>query len=58
MRLKTDVKKQIGCSPDKPDCWNYGIYGLQNVEPDPVKAENGQVIYRHRPPKIVNFMAV
>ena len=33
-----DVKKIIGCSPDKGLCYNYGIYGLQYVQPE-VKSE-------------------
>lgn len=28
-----DVKKDIGCSPDKGLCWIYGQWGLQYVEP-------------------------
>jgi hypothetical protein len=28
-----DVKKAIGCSPDKGLCWIYGQWGLQYVEP-------------------------
>ncbi len=28
-----DVKKELGCSPDKGLCWIYGQWGLQYVEP-------------------------
>jgi hypothetical protein len=28
-----DVKKELGCSPDKGLCWVYGQYGMQFVEP-------------------------
>lgn len=28
-----DVKKELGCSPDKGLCWIYGQWGLQYVDP-------------------------
>jgi len=33
MVLNNDVKKVLGCSPDKGLCWVYGIWGLQYVDP-------------------------
>ncbi|KKN74468.1 hypothetical protein LCGC14_0390880 [marine sediment metagenome] len=33
MILNDDVKKAIGCSPDKGLCWIYGQWGLQYVDP-------------------------
>lgn len=34
MIANDDVKKAIGCSPDKGLCYVYGIYGLQFVTPE------------------------
>jgi hypothetical protein len=34
MIANDDVKKAIGCSPDKGLCYVYGIYGLQFVRPE------------------------
>lgn len=34
MKLKDEVRKLLGRSPDDADAWAMGIYGLQNVEPD------------------------
>lgn len=34
MMRNDDVKKDLGCSPDKGLTWIYGIWGLQNVEPE------------------------
>jgi hypothetical protein len=28
-----EIKKSLGCSPDKGLCYVYGQYGLQYVEP-------------------------
>ena len=33
MILNDDVKKELGCSPDKGLCWIYGQWGLQFVDP-------------------------
>ncbi len=33
MILNDDVKKELGCSPDKGLCWIYGQWGLQYVDP-------------------------
>ncbi|MHC5083863.1 MAG: hypothetical protein ACYTET_08010, partial [Planctomycetota bacterium] len=29
---KADIKKRLGCSPDRADCYVNGLYGLQFVE--------------------------
>jgi len=34
---KQEVKKRIGCSPDRGDCYVYGQWGLQYVEPERLK---------------------
>ena len=34
MRPNDEVKKDIGCSPDRGLCYCYGIYGLRKVKPE------------------------
>ena len=34
MMKNDDVKKELGCSPDKGLCYIYGIWGQDKVEPD------------------------
>jgi len=36
---KEQIKKDLGCSPDRAEMWNMGVWGLRNVEPS-----EGQVI--------------
>ena len=34
MRPNDEVKKELGCSPDRGLCYCYGIYGLKRVKPE------------------------
>lgn len=34
MELKEDVKKRLGVSPDRGDCYIYGIFGLSKIQPN------------------------
>lgn len=34
MELKEEVKKRLGVSPDRADCYVYGIYGLSQIQPN------------------------
>lgn len=34
MELKDDVKHRLGVSPDRADCYVYGIYGLSQIQPN------------------------
>ena len=47
-----DVKKALGCSPDKGLCWIYGIWGLQYVDPirneDLIRYDEAMKDYRER----------
>lgn len=34
MELKEEVKKRLGVSPDRGDCYVYGIYGISRIQPN------------------------
>lgn len=34
MELKTEIKKRLGVSPDRADCYIYGIYGISRIQPN------------------------
>jgi hypothetical protein len=34
MEEKPEVKKRLGVSPDRADCYVYGIYGLSQIQPN------------------------
>ena len=50
IRLKEEVKKELGCSPDDSDCWVMGVWGTQFVQNDnPEKDRIGYKQSRKRP---------
>lgn len=34
MELKEEVKKRLGVSPDRGDCYVYGIFGISKIQPN------------------------
>lgn len=40
MRPNDDVKKDLGCSPDRGLCYCYGVYGLRKVQPENRKKQS------------------
>lgn len=39
------IKKDLGCSPDRAECWQMGIWGTQFVEPE---SDNKKTRYRDK----------
>jgi len=54
MRPNDEVKKDLGCSPDKGLCYVYGLYGLRKVLPE-TKIES---TFNERRGKIASAMTV
>lgn len=54
MRPNDEVKKDLGCSPDKGLCYVYGIYGLRRVLPETKKEST----YFERRGKVMSPMSV
>lgn len=54
MRPNDEVKKDLGCSPDRGLCYVYGIYGLRRVSPEKRKEST----YAERSPKALGPMAM
>lgn len=48
---KADIKKRLHCSPDRADCFIYGIYGLDYVEEEGID----NVLNEHRRSRRNNF---